>query len=275
MRFFPFGDDTNTSLPFNVAHGSGTDHVFSVGYNLTAGSQRESTKDAAIGFIIEPRWPASMGGPSEAGQPEVHLHYSKLDGTGTRPFSFTVDNAAPDTSAKWLFHANEFSFFPGLSSTSPSMSLLSDGTLRLYDTTLLMYSSGGYGASMGAGVMSVWGDSSGNGPYLRFFGNGADSGRRDWIAGHISDYDAPGHFAFRVGNAAGAYPYSADGIKALDLSATAAVLGGSLTLKSTPMAPTPAALGANNGALWVSNKFLYYSYTADGSTSNDAVKIAP
>lgn len=40
-------------------------------------------------------------------------------------------------------------------------------------------------------------------------------------------------------------------------------------------APTPASLGANGGQLWKSNTVLYYSYTADGSTSNNAVKIAP
>lgn len=44
---------------------------------------------------------------------------------------------------------------------------------------------------------------------------------------------------------------------------------------STPQAPTPAAIGAGNGITWVSNSFLYYSYTADGTTSNAAVKIAP
>lgn len=40
-------------------------------------------------------------------------------------------------------------------------------------------------------------------------------------------------------------------------------------------APTPASLGANGGQLWKSNTVLYWSYTADGSTSNNAVKIAP
>jgi hypothetical protein len=42
-----------------------------------------------------------------------------------------------------------------------------------------------------------------------------------------------------------------------------------------PNAPTPAFIGANNGFLWTSNKYLYYSYTVDGSASNNAVKIAP
>jgi hypothetical protein len=53
------------------------------------------------------------------------------------------------------------------------------------------------------------------------------------------------------------------------------MIGGSLILTNKPSAPTPAQIGANNGATWVSNTFLYYSYTADGSTSNSAVKIAP
>lgn len=42
-----------------------------------------------------------------------------------------------------------------------------------------------------------------------------------------------------------------------------------------PSAPTPEQIGAGNGAHWVSNTILYYSYTANGTTSNNAVKLAP
>lgn len=77
---------------------------------------------------------------------------------------------------------------------------------------------------------------------------------------------------------------SASGAVAANSTLTAAsTLTASSTLVATigekivsmSAAPTPAQIGANNGWLWVSNTFLYYSYTANGSTSNNAVKVGP
>jgi len=58
-------------------------------------------------------------------------------------------------------------------------------------------------------------------------------------------------------------------------SANISIRASAVIMTNQPSAPTPAQIGAGNGATWVSNTFLYYSYTADGSASNTAVKLAP
>ena len=63
---------------------------------------------------------------------------------------------------------------------------------------------------------------------------------------------------------------------AITRSFDASSLTNNTRLQFRTNAPTPAQIGAGNGWLWASNGgYLYYSYTANGSTSNNAVKIAP